>query len=437
MGIPIQMVSADVLREKYAKKDECGIGEIQRRVASATAAKESDSSGWADRFLKCLESGFIPGGRINSAAGTEIMATLISCFVQPIGDSMTEIDHDTGKVSITTALAEAAETMRRGGGVGYGFSTIRPCGAKVKGTHSQASGPLSYMRLLDSMCQTVESAGARRGAQMGVLRCDHPDIEAFVDAKAKPYAEKDLKHFNLSVGATDAFMEAVENDAQWQLVHRAEPSEDLIAAGAFRRDDGMWVYKLVQARGLWEQIMRATYGFADPGVLFIDRINEMNNLWYCEVIEAPNPCGEQPLPDYGCCCLGSLNLTMFVRDAFGEAAYFDMAAFKDEVAVAVRMLDNVLDITTWPLEKQAKEAAAKRRIGLGFMGLGDALIMMGLKYDSATAREMAASIAEGMRDAAYLASVDLAKEKGHFQMLERREVPSGWIHGGDAGGDKG
>jgi len=166
MGIPIQMVSADVLREKYAKKDECGIGEIQRRVASATAAKESDSSGWADRFLKCLESGFIPGGRINSAAGTEIMATLISCFVQPIGDSMTEIDHDTGKVSITTALAEAAETMRRGGGVGYGFSTIRPCGAKVKGTHSQASGPLSYMRLLDSMCQTVESAGARRGAQI-------------------------------------------------------------------------------------------------------------------------------------------------------------------------------------------------------------------------------------------------------------------------------
>ncbi len=409
---PWQSISVDVLREKYAKGAEKELGgeamveAIRTRVARALA--EGDDGASEATFLDALTRGFIPGGRVNSAAGADIKsATLINCFVQPVGDSVSStVD---GKVGIYHALRQAAETMRRGGGVGYDFSSIRPRGAKVAGTDSAASGPVSYMHVFNQSCATVESAGARRGAQMGVLRVDHPDIEEFISAKR---SKGQLSNFNISVGVSDAFMQAVDADAEFELVHKAEPFEEAAQNGA-----GQWVYKTIRARGLWGQIMRNTYEAAEPGVLFLDRINAENNLHYCEVIEATNPCGEIPIPDHGCCCLGSMNLTKFVEAPFGKAR-FDSTGFAGVVATAVRMLDNVLDVTVWPLPEQAQEAANKRRIGLGFTGLGDALIMLGLRYNSAEARDFAADLTRQMRDAAYRASIELAKEKGAFPKLE-------------------
>ncbi|TJY56233.1 adenosylcobalamin-dependent ribonucleoside-diphosphate reductase [Sinimarinibacterium sp. CAU 1509] len=427
-----------VLKDKYCKADEATVDDVFRRVAHGLAAAERADAraDWEARFLQAMQDGFCPAGRVMSACGTDIQATLINCFVQPVGDAVSE--DASGRPGIYAALMQAAETLRRGGGVGYDFSHIRPKGARVRGTRSRASGPVSYMRVFDRSCETVESAGARRGAQMGILRCDHPDIEEFVAAKdIRAEAQKlrsggvagadldglqqrlrTLSNFNLSVACTDAFMQAVIDDGEHALVHDAEP-DPTVHPQAYRRDsDGRWVYRVLPARELFRRIMETTYHTADPGVVFIDRMNADNNLHYCETIEATNPCGEEPLPDYGCCCLGSVNLSRYVQDAFSAGAQLDWEKLEATVAVAVRMLDNVLDITYWPLPQQAREAADKRRVGLGFTALGTAMAMLRLRYGSDEAVAFAERVAQTMRDAAYRASIALAQERGRFPRLD-------------------
>ena len=410
----VQPISRDVLAEKYFKPGESSLEQLYGRVARALASVEKPElrAEWEQKFLTNLHAGAIGAGRIMSAAGTDIQATLINCFVQPVGDAIQGVD-DEGYPGIYEALREAAETMRRGCGVGYDFSRIRPKGAFVKGTHSIASGPCSYMNVFDQSCSTVESAGSRRGAQMGVLRIDHPDVAEFITAKRTPGR---WNNFNVSVGVSDAFMQAVAEGTDWELVHKAKPGQKVLEGGGYQRADGLWVYRKLPARELWDTIMQSTYDFAEPGILFLDQIGRDNNLNYCEKIEATNPCGEQPLPPYGCCDLGPIILTNFVRNPFGAGgdAAFDFDAFEQVVATQVRALDNVLDVTFWPLEQQRNESAHKRRIGVGFTGLGNALTMLKLRYDREDGRAMATEIARRMRDAAYRASVELAKEKGAF-----------------------
>jgi ribonucleoside-diphosphate reductase alpha chain len=361
-----------------------------RRVAKALASVEADPAVWEERFHAALEDfRFLPAGRILAGAGTERTVTLFNCFVMgTIPDSLEGIFQN---------LKEAALTMQQGGGIGYDFSTLRPKGAPVAGVAADASGPLSFMDVWDAMCRTIMSAGSRRGAMMATLRCDHPDVEDFVAAKADPAR---LRNFNLSVLVTDAFMAAVKADAEWPLTF------------------GGRTYRTVRATELWDRIMRSTYEYAEPGVIFIDRINQANNLGYVETIAATNPCGEQPLPPYGACLLGSVNLARLVRAPFTGDAALDLQALDELVTVAVRMMDNTVDASRFPLPEQAAEAKAKRRIGLGVTGLADALLMTGLRYGSDGAVAATEAWMHRIARAAYLASVGLAKEKGSFPLFE-------------------
>lgn len=434
----------DLLLEKYAQRGEGSAIEIQRRVATALGGSEKQRA----MFLRTLVAGGVPGGRIHSSAGTGLATTMINCFVQPIGDSMSGIDAN-GLPGIAVALAQAAETMRRGGGVGYDFSRIRPKGAIVRGTASRASGPVSYMKMFDTMCQTVESAGARRGAQMGVLRVDHPDIEQFIDAKKTPDFESmgldksentslmamirnkpgfgwaarqafaSLSQFNLSVAVTDEFMRAVLKDEEFDLVHEVPPADgDGFRTKASEEGRTLYVYRTVRARDLWDRIMKNTYDGAEPGVIFIDRVNRDNNLRYVERIEATNPCGEQYLPPHGCCDLGSVMLQRFVRNPFTPESSFDVEAFKEAVHGMVDLLDTVLDKTNWPLPEQGVEARNKRRIGLGYLGLADAMAMMGVRYGSPESVVFTRFIGTLLRDEAYQASIALAVERGAFPLFD-------------------
>jgi ribonucleoside-diphosphate reductase alpha chain len=416
VALQLQPVSAETLAKKYLFDGETTAEQCFDRVATAIASCEPATVRDAVRqsFRDALAAGFVGGGRIMAGAGREGLGiTLVNCFVQPIGDSMTGPDEEA-RPGIMDALAQAAETMRRGGGEGYNFSHIRPKGAWVKGTDSRSSGPTVYIDTYDSMCATVESAGARRGAQMGVLNVSHPDIEEFIVAKTAPNR---WRNFNVSVNVTDAFMEAVANDTEWELTHPRRPHPQAVADAKQNRA-GEWIYKTVKARELWELITRTTYDYAEPGIIFHDRVNRENNLAYCEVIEATNPCGEQNLPDYGCCCLGSTNLTRFVREPFTARARFDFEAYAKVVTVGVRFLDDVLDVTQWPLEQQRREAQQKRRIGQGFFGLGDAMMMLGLRYGSDDSVAFTEAVAACLRDAAYRASIELAKEKGAFPLFD-------------------
>jgi ribonucleoside-diphosphate reductase alpha chain len=373
-----------------ANQIDLSVEDTWRRIARALAETERDPALWEDRFYAALEDfKYLPAGRITAGAGTARSVTLFNCFV------MGTIPDNMG--GIFEMLKEAALTMQQGGGIGYDFSTIRPKGAPVTGVAADASGPLSFMDVWDSMCRTIMSAGSRRGAMMATMRCDHPDIEDFIAAKADTAR---LRMFNLSVLVSDAFMAAVKVDGPWEL-----------------QFDGV-VYHTLPARDLWNKIMRATYDYAEPGVIFIDRINKANNLSYCETIAATNPCGEQPLPPYGACLLGSVNMARLVVDPFSGTAHLDETVLEELVQTAIRMMDNVVDVSRFPLEAQRAEALAKRRIGLGVTGLADALLMLGLRYGSEEAARQTEHWLRRIARAAYLASVQLAKEKGAFPLFD-------------------
>ena len=400
-AMPRSSISGEIWDMKYRFKREDGtavdgrIEDTWRRVADALAEAEKpeEREAWAKRFYDVLDGyRYLPAGRILAGAGTGRQVTLFNCFV------MGTVEDDLS--GIFEALKESALTMQQGGGIGCDFSSLRPKGAAVKGVGADASGPLSFMDVWDSMCRTIMSAGSRRGAMMATLSCDHPDIEEFIEAKGDPNR---LRMFNLSVLVSNAFMEAVELDKDWPLTF----------AGA--------EYKTVKARDLWDKIMRSTYDFAEPGVIFIDRVNDKNNLAYCETIRATNPCGEQPLPPYGACLLGSVNLAALMREPFEDGAHIDEGELDHVVRTAIRMMDNVVDVSNYPLEAQHQEAKAKRRIGLGVTGLADALIMCGLRYGTDAAADRARTWMAAIERSAYLASAELAKEKGPFPLFDKDE----------------
>ncbi|MGO1076644.1 adenosylcobalamin-dependent ribonucleoside-diphosphate reductase [Inquilinus sp. CA228] len=390
-------IATQIWNMKYRLKQPDGtpvdqsVEDSWRRVATAVAAAESDPALWAERFLGILrDHRYLPAGRILAGAGTGRDVTLFNCFVMgTVPDSM---------AGIFAHLREAALTLQQGGGIGYDFSTIRPKGAPVAGVAADASGPLSFMDVWDAMCRTIMSAGSRRGAMMATLRCDHPDVVDFIEAKRTPGR---LRMFNLSVLVTDPFMQAVADDAPWDL--------------AF----GGRIFRTLPARELWDRIMRSTYDSAEPGVIFIDRINAQNNLQYCEQIQSTNPCGEQPLPPYGACLLGSVNLAKLVVDPFTPEARFDHEALAEIVPVAIRLMDNVVDVSRFPLPEQAAEAKAKRRIGLGVTGLADAFLMLGVRYGSPESAALVEDWLGAIKRHSYRASAEIAAEKGTFPLFDR------------------
>jgi ribonucleoside-diphosphate reductase alpha chain len=394
-------ISRQIWDMKYRLKSPDGtpvdrdVADSWARVAMALAQAESPAQQTprAQEFAHALAGHkFLPAGRILAGAGTGRAVTLFNCFVMgTITDSMD---------GIFGALREAALTLQQGGGIGYDFSTLRPKGALVKGVGADASGPVSFMDVWDSMCRTIMSAGSRRGAMMATLRVDHPDIEDFISAKRTPGR---LSNFNLSVLVSDAFMAAVKADADWALRF------------------GGKTYRTVKAKALWDSIMRSTYDFAEPGVIFIDRINTANNLAYCETIAATNPCGEQPLPPYGACLLGSINLAKLVQHPFEEHAALDMVELEKLTATAIRMMDNAIDVSRFPLPEQQAEAIAKRRIGLGVTGLADALIFCRTRYGSPESLALIKTWLGAISHAAYRASMELAREKGAFPLFDAQE----------------
>lgn len=356
---------------------------------------------WYQRFLHALEDfKFLPAGRITAGAGSGRNVTLFNCYV------MGRIPDDIA--GIFEMLKEAALTMQQGGGIGYDFTPLRPRNSPVKGVDADASGPITFMDVWDAMCRTIMSAGSRRGAMMATMRCDHPDIEEFITAKRD---SSRLRMFNVSVLASDKFMSAVQNNDDWPLIHEHAPTEPVEWAGITKIGE-KHIYKVVRAKELWNLIMESTFNYAEPGVLFIDRINTYNNLWFLEDITATNPCGEQPLPPYGACLLGSINLVKFIKDAFTDDASVDLEELENIVRIAVRMLDSVIDHSLFPLPQQRAEALAKRRMGLGVTGLGDMLFMMGLVYGSPEAAEFAEEIMKTIAIVAYEESIEIAKEFG-------------------------
>ena len=389
-----------VWQSKYRRSDDSGrvdrnVDETWQRVAHALAAAEPrDREYWARHFYDVLaDFRFLPGGRVLAGAGTGRRLTLFNCFV------MGQIE-DTLE-GISQALGEGAITMQQGGGVGYDFSTLRPGGSVASDPAQTASGPVSFLHVWEAMCATLESTSIRRGAMMAALRCDHPDIEAFVEAKSD---QAGLSHFNLSVLVTNAFMQAVAHGLPWELV--------------FTSPDGhLHVSRTIDAKALWNGIMRSAYEGGEPGVIFIDQVRSENNLQYCESIDATNPCGEAPLPAYGACDLGSINLTRFVTEPFSDRARLDLGRIVALVPLAVRMLDNVYDVSRYPLPRQRHTALGARRIGLGITGLADALTMLGLRYGSESSLKLAGGRMRAIAHAAYQASVELAREKGAFPLF--------------------
>ena len=373
---------------------EADIAATRARVASAVAAAETDASRWERCFAEALEGFvFLPGGRVLAGAGTGRQVTLFNCFVSgPLTDCIE---------GILDTLKETAVTMQQGGGIGINFSPLRPAGCPAVRTGGVAGGPLPFMHIWNALCETLLATSSRRGAMMGTLRCDHPDVLAFIDAKRD---DKVLNNFNLSVLITDAFMQAVAADDNWALVY-----PDV---------DGR-VYRRLPAREIWQRLVQAAHETAEPGVLFVDTINRDNNLYYCEEISATNPCGEVPLPPYGACDLGSINLATLVENPFSDNAYFDDDRLRAAAATAVRFLDDAIDVSRYPLVQQAEKAYETRRIGLGITGLADALAMLGLRYDSDAGRDFAARAMTMVRDAAYSTSISLAEEKGCFPAYER------------------
>ena len=415
-------ISRHIWETKYRYRDgntpiDQSIEDTWKRIAAGLAeAEPADKDLWQARFYSVLEHfRFLPAGRIHAGINTSRRVTLFNCFVMgQIEDSMD---------GIFDALKEGALTMQQGGGVGYDFSTLRPAGTMARMSGSFASGPVSFMNIWDTMCGTLLSTGVRRGAMMATLRCDHPDIETFITAKQD---KTRLRHFNLSIQVTDDFMHAVENDHEWPLVF---PEAGLAEDNNAEITERIWpgnekpvqcrIIKQLRARDLWDKIMRATYDYAEPGVLFIDRINEMNNLNYREQISATNPCGEIPLPPYGACDLGSINLTSFICEPFTKNARIDFESLKETVTIAVRMLDNVIDVSKFPLKKQQQQAQGSRRIGLGISGLADTLIMLDIVYGSQDSVLLSSEIMKTICHTAYRTSIELAQEKGVFPYFDK------------------